>query len=58
MKTDRMRHEQVAQQRLEELRRRRAQGKQVQEDIPIVHDGNLTTLQVNYGGFPISESKN
>ena len=41
-----MRHEQVAQQRLEELRKRRGQGKQESDDIPIIHDGDLTTLQV------------
>ena len=48
MKTDRIRHEQLAQQRLEELRKRRAQGKLAEEDIPVVHDGDITSLQVTY----------
>ena len=46
MKTDRMRHEQLAQQRLEELRKRRGKGRQESEVVPVIHDGDLTTLQV------------
>ena len=51
MKTDRMRHEQLAQQRLEGLRKKRAQGKLAEEDIAVVCDGDITSLQVTYHMF-------
>ena len=41
-----MRHEQLAQQRLEELRNRRGKGKRESDGVPVIHDGDLTTLQV------------
>ena len=41
-----MLHEQLAQQRLEELRKRRGQGKLESDDIPIIRDDDLTALQV------------